>query len=146
MKFPYTALPFDGLTILRPLLKVTIRNGDIACSIWALVDTGADHCACSAEIGESIGLDVKSVVPRKSVQIDGTVLDVYFHRILLEIKGISLLSECGFIYGMDNMVLGHRGFLEHFRATFFYSENWFALKPISKSIWPKIWRKIFPSS
>lgn len=146
MKFPYRELPHSGERRKRPHLRITVKNDDKECETWAIIDTGADHRACSAEIGEDVGIEIKSVEPKKSVTVDGKEVNVYFHDIRLKIDEWEIELKCGFIYGLDIMILGHIGFPDKFNVNFCYNENWFEIKRYKSSILKKVFSKIISSN
>lgn len=55
MKFKYKKYG----QILRPVIEIRIKNLDASVRYEVLVDSGADICLFSAQIGEAIGIDIE---------------------------------------------------------------------------------------
>ena len=66
MKFSYWKFPlpqkskFFGSSILRPIIPVQISFGGRSLKYDVLIDSGADFCIFDAEIGEYLGIDIRS--------------------------------------------------------------------------------------
>lgn len=94
MKFRYRSLPasnptpYLGTKFIRPIVSITLKSGGKEIRYAALVDSGADFCIFDAEIGEAIGLDIRTgaEVSFGGIQ-DRTVAVGYFHHIRLGIGG-----------------------------------------------------------
>ncbi len=122
LSFNYKKLP-NG--ILRPLIRIevsTARNKDgVPCE--ALVDSGADFCILKADIGEILGLDIKSGAPFDYRGISGAKSTGYFHRVWLAVKETRFMADVVFSYDIPrggHQVVGQVGFFDHFKVNFDY--------------------------
>ena len=66
MKFPYIKFslekpsPIFGKAILKPIIPIKIKFKENSIKYNALIDSGADFCIFDAEVGEYLGIDIKS--------------------------------------------------------------------------------------
>ena len=74
MKFRYAR--YNGKT-LRPVIPIKVKNGIKEIGYQVLVDSGADLCLFDAQIGEFLGVDVKSLA-RLAIIFRALVLPVAF--------------------------------------------------------------------
>ena len=137
MKFRYQKRPTDRseahpnrYSALRPIIPVRLYNENKFIDTDALIDSGADDCIFSAEIGEVIELEVKSGKRAKYRGIGGEPIDVYFHNIKLEIGGHKFDCYAGFSYDFayKEGVLGQFGFFNLFTLVFDLSKEEIELK------------------
>jgi hypothetical protein len=128
MKFKYIKIPTRDPSrkwIRRPIIPITLsaRIGVITQSvnIDALLDSGADKCLFNAEIGEALGLDVKSGATEYFGGVEGGRMETFIHQVKIQIRGMDLLVEMpvGFTYSRGvSAILGQDGFFDGFRITF----------------------------
>lgn len=119
MKFKYKKYA----DILRPVIPVRVRSGGWSIQHEVLVDSGADLCFFSSEVGQAIGFDVFSGIPREVFGIGGKSSWYYLHHIVLEIGGLPFEVEAGFMPEVAGRILpygvvGQKGFFEHFIVKF----------------------------
>jgi hypothetical protein len=128
MKFYYSKvlLPVKseilGSSILKPIIPVKIIVGDKVIRYSALVDSGADFCIFDAEIGENLGLDIKSGKRELfgGIQARGGA-EAYFHEVKLNVGGWEYKTIVGFSYDIAKHgfgVLGQKGFFDIFMVKF----------------------------
>jgi hypothetical protein len=59
---------------------------------WAKVDTGAEVCLFSNEVGLRLGLDVERGIPRSLGSAGGTMIDSFGHEVVIQTFGIAMSS------------------------------------------------------
>jgi hypothetical protein len=121
-KYKEVANP-EGVKKKRPMVPVTLSNGDVSFEILALLDSGADSTAIPQEMAEVLGLDL-SGKKDKSHGIGGTV-DSINSRVNVAIqKGhehysmtidVKVLLKDGL---QLPPLLGRSGFFDEFEITF----------------------------
>ena len=84
MKFRYKQY---GSGVSRPVIPITIKHGNKSIRYEALVDSGADACFFHAEVGEWLGLDIKTGKAEEVFGIGGKASVYYRHKIVIEIGG-----------------------------------------------------------
>ncbi len=107
--------------ILRPVMPVRLIYQDCAVPYEVLVDSGADFCIFDAQIGEILGIDIKSGKKREVGGITGVTEDYYVHPVTIEVGGHSYNIEAGFLPRIARLgygVVGQRGFFDIFIVKF----------------------------
>lgn len=109
-------------SISRPLIPVKLLNEGELVKTIALIDSGADWCIFHGDLGELIGLDVRSGMEQDFYGIIGSGPgQIFFHDISVEIGGIAYPMRCGFSYDISPNgygVLGQFGFFDTFDVNF----------------------------
>ncbi len=128
MKFFYSKISLShkskvlGNVILKPIIPVKIIVNEKTVRYSALVDSGADFCIFDAEIGEALGLDVKSGEKEIFGGIQGKGgAEAFFHKVGLNIGGWGYNATVGFSYDIAKFgfgVLGQKGFFDIFTIKF----------------------------
>ena len=113
MTFPYRRIPQTppsavfGDVLLRPIIPLTMSWGGASRPYWALVDSGADLCTFDAELGELLGLDVRS---GKQVWFGGVqeadLAHAYLHDVFLNISGQQHQTTVAFSYDLSYQTYG----------------------------------------
>ncbi|MCL5438840.1 MAG: retropepsin-like domain-containing protein [Patescibacteria group bacterium] len=121
-KYPYYN-PAEN--ILKPWITVrlgyTKTHKLTPAPITALIDSGADVCFCSIEIGSFLGINFKNKPTKTFYTANGSPLITIPEKITLYACGKNY--ECIF-YFADNLphetpiILGQIGFFDHFKITF----------------------------
>lgn len=97
----------------------------------ALVDSGADFCVFHANIGEAIGIDVRSGVPHNFGGVASRENVSFLHEVELALEDFTTIdTRVAFSYELTDPYkgfLGQRGFFDHFKITFRYSNHSFSL-------------------
>lgn len=123
MKFKYQKRPTnksnahpERYSVLRPIIPIRLWNGDNFIDTDALIDSGADDCVFSAEIGEVIGLNIRNGKDAQYKGVGGEIVNVYFHNINLGIGGHKFDCCAGFSYdtAFKEGLLGQNGFFNLF--------------------------------
>ena len=128
MIFKYLEFPLEkqsvvlGESILRPIIPIKAFHNGVTAKYAALIDSGADFCIFDAEIGEYLGIDVKSGLEETfgGVQENGGAV-AFFHEITLGIGDYSLQTPVGFSYDIAKHgygLLGQKGFFDIFVVKF----------------------------
>lgn len=138
MKFSYFKFPlarqseFFGNAILKPIIPIKIIKGNYALRYAALIDSGADFCIFDAEIGEYLGINIRS--GRKEifggVQEKGDA-EAFLHEITLNIGGWDYKTIVGFSYDIAKHgfgILGQKGFFDIFVVKFDFLKEEIELK------------------
>jgi len=120
MKFRYAR--YNGKT-LRPVIPIKVKNGASEIGYQVLVDSGADLCLFDAQIGEILGIDVKSGQGREVFGVGGKASIYYLHKITIEVGGWSYGIEAGFMPGVGGRtiphgIVGQNGFFDLFIVKF----------------------------
>lgn len=140
MKFPYKKIPIiDPQTrsvvdyTYRPIIPIKLKYESQEIEYEVLIDSGADDNVFHAEIGEIIGLEVKSSEIKKTfLGIGGAKVIGYQHRITIEVGGHKFNIKAYFAYNLGPSsygVLGQRGFFDLFRIRFIYSKKSVEITP-----------------
>ncbi len=133
MKFDYFKIDlprrseFLGGKVLRPIIPLTIIHGGQSTVYTALVDSGADFCVFDAQVGEYLGLDIRSGLVEKFSGIEESDgIEAFFHDVVLKIGGWEYKTKVGFSYNIANQgyaILGQKGFFEMFAIKFDYKKG-----------------------
>jgi len=133
LKFDYRKFPADPSeafpkrrSATRPVIPVTLINGDRKVTNLAIIDSGADLCIFHSEIGEQIGIDIESGKPLIFNGITKEQLTAYFHDIKIGIGGYEYDCYAGFSKDLSNMpygLLGQVGFFDLFNIAFDYKRG-----------------------
>lgn len=119
MKFNYARF---GKT-LRPVMPIKVKYGDQKIDYQVLVDSGADMCIFDEELGDAIGLDVRSVKPNEVFGVGGKASLYYLHKIKIEVGGWEYEIEAGFMPSVAGRIMpyglvGQKGFFDNFIIKF----------------------------
>lgn len=103
--------------IFRPIIPLRIaHNQKISYPLNALVDSGADRNLFPAELGESLGIEIKK---GKKVSIGGigdVEIKAYTARVSLFIYTYKFETEVDFSYQHQRPILGRNGFFNLFKS------------------------------
>ena len=128
MKFKYKKY---GPGILRPVIPVEIIYSNRAVPYEVLVDSGADFCIFNAQIGELLGIDIKSGQAAAVGGITGVVEYYFIHEITIKIGGWPYKIKAGFLPNIARLgygVVGQKGFFDLFKVTFDYQKEELEIK------------------
>lgn len=140
MKFPYQKYPAiptkafpNRKNVLRPVIPISIFDKSGKEYRYAtLIDSGADHNMFHAEMGELIGLNVRSGKPIEFWGVTGDKQTAYFHQIEIAVGGYKYKIYCGFVYDFKNLtygILGQDDFFKLFIVCFDLAKERLELKP-----------------
>lgn len=97
-------------------IKVTLRRGELFLNCEAKIDTGAEVCLFERTIGEAIGIEIESGIPKRLATLTGT-LTAYGHEVVLEMLGLQLQTMVYFAESREvrRNLLGRQGWLQMVR-------------------------------
>ena len=122
---------FPKQVVRRPLIDFEVEHKDKSQKSKALLDSGADFCILEAEIGEILGIDIKSGPEEKFGGISGIPAKAYVHQVTLKIGGHTHQARVGFSYEIAKLgfqILGQYGFFDNFVVKFDYKKQEITLK------------------
>lgn len=113
---------------LIPLLYVRVsrRHAPASVRFAAILDTGSPFCLFHADIGQSIGVDIKSGVAQSIAGVvPGVNTSAYFHRLNLHVEANWIVeATVGFIENFQcPALLGRRGFFDRFVVRFDHASS-----------------------
>ena len=119
MKFKYARF---GKT-LRPVIPIKVKKGSKKINYQVLVDSGADMSIFDEELGEFIGLNVRSGKAHEVFGVGGKASIYYLHKIKIEVGGWEYEIEAGFMPNVAGRVMpyglvGQKGFFDNFIIKF----------------------------
>jgi hypothetical protein len=128
VRFPCKDYPIEGESDWCPFLSIRISNpkkhSPPSRRFEGLIDTGASCCIFHAQIGESLGFDIRKGKEQKTQGVSGQSTLIYLHPVSIYIPGGIIGIQAGFSYERPLAgLLGRRGFLEHFKLTLDPSTN-----------------------
>lgn len=128
MKFDYSKIilprrsDFFGASLLKPIIPVSIETGGRSIRYAALIDSGADFCIFHHEIGEALGLDIRSGEKLSFGGIQqADFASAYLHDVTIVVGGWKYNTTVGFsdeIADESYGVLGQKGFFDIFVIRF----------------------------
>lgn len=118
---------------LRPLIPVEVVNRKTGKSVGqlVLVDSGADFCIFRAEVGEILGLNIKSGHKREFAGISGESSICYVHNLEIIVGNVHYPIPVTFSYDIRDDgygIVGQVGFFDQFKITFDYSKKHVVLR------------------
>lgn len=129
MKFKYKN--YGG--VIRPVIPIRIGSKEDNFQYEVLVDSGADICLFSEEIGRALGIDVDKGSPKEVFGIGGKVSLYYIHPVTIEVGGWPFMIEAGFMPEVAGRVMpygvvGQKGFFDIFIVKFDFLKEEIELK------------------
>lgn len=118
MKFKYKKY---GLDILRPVIPIEISYKGRSVNYEVLVDSGTDFCIFDAQIGELLGINIKSGEKREVWGITGVSEYYYVHQINIKVGDWPYTIKAGFLPSIARMgygVVGQNGLFDIFIVKF----------------------------
>lgn len=114
----------DGNLVQLPIVSVHITRNKVSLPLWGLVDSGADITLLSASFARLFHIDDLTKgkrIPLVGV-MEGPEFAAYLHQVNLAVKGVGAADTLvGFTDSEkhpDLVILGRRGFFEHFTIKF----------------------------
>lgn len=135
LKFSYQKFPSDPneafpdhKSAQRPVISIAVKFHDKKIDYLALIDSGADFCIFHSEIGEYLGIDIKSGKKLEFFGVTGDKKVAYFHHITICVGGHDKDCYCGFApdftaQRMPYGILGQKGFFDIFKIMMDYKKN-----------------------
>ena len=123
-KYPYTVLPTKTSVVYKPLVPVRLhysKTHKMTSPIIALVDSGADACFCSENIGFWLGIKFDKKKKHTFTAANNQTFETFKEVITLEASGKKY--SCPFYFTntlprQTPIILGQIGFFNHFKITF----------------------------
>ena len=131
-KIPPTAAFATGRSARRPVIPLTVVNGQNRFSCYALVDSGADHCVFPRSFMQPLGLDPLTAPVEMTSGVGSTNVPTHFSNVVIDLQGvIQIPVYAGFTTGMDQLgfgLLGQAGFFEALKITFDFANKIYYLE------------------
>jgi hypothetical protein len=106
----------------RPVIEVGLTLGGQVIPSNALIDSGADVSIFPADIGEQLGIDIRSGEKGFASSMRGAVLEeTFLHRITLKVGELYYSTVTSFSYApmrRNYGILGQQGFFDIFVVQF----------------------------
>jgi len=111
-------------------LPITLSYRNVQVRTYAKVDTGSEFCVFSLELGEELGIDVPSGIPKRMGSLTGT-LDTFGHEIVIQSCGIAVQSVAYFAKypNLPRNLLGRNGWIRKLRLGIVDYDNMIFLSP-----------------
>ena len=132
MRFKYKQILRN---VIRPIIPVTLKYKGKTISYEALIDSGADTCVFPAEIGELVGIDIKTGKVGDLVGVIGRAEKIYYHTLDIEIGGNTTQIEAGFSYSKNISsfgLLGQNGIFSVYIIKFMHRKGFIDIDPDMK--------------
>lgn len=126
MRVDYRKIPNYSIPkkqwVKRPLLQVTLFNGNRRTNVVCLVDSGADDSLFHISLAKLLEIDVQSgELKQFSGIVAGKTIDGYRHTVELQVHGMQEKVEIEAYFteaeGVSGL-LGQTGFFENFKVSF----------------------------
>jgi len=126
--FEYLQLEPDrrGHPIFRPVVPVRLEASQLS-PVFALVDSGCEHCLAAAWLADEIGVDLTASTDTLELGIGGRTatatfaeVEIKLHRDDTSDEYVSWRADVGFIEPWDAqffVILGQTGFFDEFAVT-----------------------------
>jgi hypothetical protein len=116
--YPKAAGGFGYMAVMSVQIARPEKNAPRSKRVETFIDSGATNCVFHAQIGESLGIDIKAGEVEKTTGITGSAT-LYMHEITIYAMGDPYLIRAGFSYELPVAgILGMMGFFDHFKVTF----------------------------
>lgn len=124
-KYPYKILPTSpGGQVYKPLIPVILglkKTHKITTAIYALIDSGADVCFCSMDIGLWLGIDFNNKKSVRFTAANNKEFETKKAIVTLHIERKKY--ECPFYFSKElpptsPIILGQIGFFDRFKVSF----------------------------
>jgi len=139
MKFDYLKQPNfrdpQKPWVSRPFIPVRLFYQNSHIDLFALIDSGADACLFHISLGRALGIPVEQGERQVFYGIEASGVEVYFHQIRLEIRGVAgtIVIKAGFVDSKNvSGILGQQDFFENYKITFERSKEIIEINPIRK--------------
>jgi hypothetical protein len=118
---PNPAFP-NGQVAPRPIIRLTLVNGESQLTCYAIIDSGADHCVFPRSFMQPLGLDPLTSPIVLTAGLGGTNIPTHFAHVSIDIPGIMKFPVyAGFTTGLEPIgrgLLGQTGFFDRFNLHF----------------------------
>lgn len=126
--------PVLGTSVLRPIIQIKISSQLLGTKYDVMIDSGADFCIFHAEIGEYLGINVKSGIREIFSGVEDSVgIEAYFHELTLTVGDIKTKTLVAFSYDIADYgygLLGQKGFFDKFDVKLSYQKQSIEVKSV----------------
>lgn len=115
--------------IHRPYIPVRLQyNRKIEKTPFlCLIDSGADRNLFPAELGDILGIHIRSGRKRFHIGIGGKSLESFIHEVTLYVGTYKILTEVDFSFEHKIPILGRNTFFRHFESVSFFEKEGYLL-------------------
>lgn len=115
--------------IIRPILPIIVKSNEVVILYAGLIDSGADYCIFSSEIGRKLGVNSSNKV--KFIGVGKDQIEGFTGEIEIRIGGILYKTSVIFaeISEFGHGILGQKGFFDHFDVKLSYQKKLIELHP-----------------
>ncbi len=123
-KYPYTLLPAKPRPIYKPIIYITLsykKTHKITHQTSALIDSGADVCFCTKDIGLWLGIQFKKKEQVIFTAANSAKFKAVKENINIYVAGKNYLCPFYFTDVLPRetpIILGQLGFFDHFKVCF----------------------------
>ncbi|MFH1192928.1 MAG: hypothetical protein V1656_01260 [Candidatus Jorgensenbacteria bacterium] len=108
--------------MLKPIIPVGISFGGKKLRYGVLIDSGADFCIFDGEVGEQLGINVRSGTREVFGGIqERNGAEAFLHEVVLNVGGWDYKTKVGFSYDIAKHgfgIVGQKGFFNIFVVKF----------------------------
>lgn len=111
---------------IRPIVPISLQKKTITHRLMVLVDSGADICIFWGEIGELLGIDVRSGQEHQFGGIGSQKPQIgYWHKVGITVGHTTINADVVFSYDLSDglAIVGQKGFFERFIIKFDYQKR-----------------------
>lgn len=115
-----------GNGVYRPIIPIEIMHSNNSLRVEVLVDSGADKCIFWGEVGEALGIDVKSGKPYEFGGVGSSKLQGYIHKVGFNVDGVIINAEVVFSFQLSSVglaLVGQKCFFDRFVVKFDYKKR-----------------------
>ncbi len=123
----------SGRVAARPILLLTLINGENRLTCYGIVDSGADYCVFPLSFALVLGLNPQTATQSdRSSGLGSYNIPTYFWPVNIDLAGITQFPVyAGFTEGLNHWgvgLLGQKGFFDRFSVCFILSQGIFELE------------------
>lgn len=134
--YPYTSYVGNEYALIKePRINVVLSKNGKTMNQLAIIDSGAHTTMISEEVADFFGIDLSKCTKRVIGGIVGEDVECFECDFTLKVDGFkeAITIPVIFVPGIrTNMLLGQRGFFDHFRIMFYKAKNSFSLISINE--------------
>jgi len=113
----------EGDLVQLPIVSVRVRCNGVMLPIWALIDSGADVTLLNMSFAQLFNVNFEKAKKIELVGVmEGSGFSGYIQQVNLEVKDMGRIDTIAAFSDSekypDYMILGRRGFFEHFSVKF----------------------------
>lgn len=130
MTFPYQEI---NPSISRPIIPLILKSATMFIIYEGLVDSGADYCIFSLEIGRKLGVSLSDKNKVHFVGVGRDEVEGWWSEMEIRIGKHAYTTQVIFadISDFGHGILGQKGFFDHFDVQLSYERQAVNIVPIS---------------